>query len=442
MSTNPPDSAELAAAMAALRSFNVEAFTLLAIALAITGIRSYARIASVGFKNLWADDYLVVLAAVFYSAETALAYMVGNKAHGLANNSMTDEQRSALSPDSPEYHIRVLGSKIQLAGWTSYSVLLWLLKASLCTFYFRLTKDLDGYRLRIYFGFAFIAISWLVVMLNLLLSCQPFHHMWKISPDPGIYCQPAISPALIWTYLSFNVATDVYLIAIPIPMLFKAAMPLWKRMWLIALFSCGLFVTMAAILRVVLLVSDPVNGAQLAGSWAVRETFVAVVTTNLPVLFPHLKTWVSPVISIIGSRISTAGRSGGESTAPTSLDTWRAKSKRSTRTKSENATTTAPNNESEEQMVDEVALEDVTRNTSAHQDYRRSCSSELDPIQIQRQIEVSVLAEGSVPQDRRRSAPTGNYTNTWSGDIKDATSPRRSEYFGDHIHQASYNAGR
>lgn len=64
MSNSPPDPAELAAAMTALRAFNVEAFTLLGIALAITAIRSFARISSVGFKNLWADDYLVVLAAV------------------------------------------------------------------------------------------------------------------------------------------------------------------------------------------------------------------------------------------------------------------------------------------------------------------------------------------------------------------------------------------
>jgi hypothetical protein len=54
----------MAAAMAAMRAFNVEAFTLLGIALAFTAIRSYARISSVGFRHLWADDYLVVFAAV------------------------------------------------------------------------------------------------------------------------------------------------------------------------------------------------------------------------------------------------------------------------------------------------------------------------------------------------------------------------------------------
>jgi hypothetical protein len=53
-----------AAAMAALRAFNIEAFTLLALALLVTALRSYVRISTVGLRNLWADDYLVLLAAV------------------------------------------------------------------------------------------------------------------------------------------------------------------------------------------------------------------------------------------------------------------------------------------------------------------------------------------------------------------------------------------
>lgn len=43
---------------------------------------------------------------IFYTAQTALAYSVGNVASGLANNSMTALQRAALSPHDPEYHAR------------------------------------------------------------------------------------------------------------------------------------------------------------------------------------------------------------------------------------------------------------------------------------------------------------------------------------------------
>ena len=97
----------------------------------------------------------------------------------------------------------VVGSKIQIAGWSSYGVLLWALKAAMCTFFLRLTvgslpppacwppclhqcKDgLEGYRRRIYIGFGFIGATWLAVTLNLFLSCRPLYKMWQIFPDPG-----------------------------------------------------------------------------------------------------------------------------------------------------------------------------------------------------------------------------------------------------------------
>ncbi|KAF4950508.1 hypothetical protein FGADI_8154 [Fusarium gaditjirri] len=287
-----------------LKAFNIEAYTLLGIELLVTALRSCVRIRTVGCRNLWADDYLVILAAGIYAIETGLAYSVGNIAQGQANNSMADEQRASLQPEDHEYQLRVIGSKIQIALWATYSSLLWILKAAMCTFYYRLTKDLQGHRLRVIIGFGFIISSFVVVQMNLLLSCRPFDHWWQIFPDPGAFCHAAISPALIWTCLAFNLATDFYLIMIPMPMLWKAAMPWPQKVGLIALFSCGLFVTLAAILRVVLLVSDPINGSQLAASWAVRETFVAIMTTNIPMLFPAFKKWAVPIVERAGSSLS------------------------------------------------------------------------------------------------------------------------------------------
>lgn len=97
---------------------------------------------------------------IFYTAQTALAYSVGNVAGGLANNSMTAAHRAALSPHNPEYQaryvspekmtengwtrtrrlnlIRVIGSKIQIAGWTTYVALINSLKLSMLAFYIRL----------------------------------------------------------------------------------------------------------------------------------------------------------------------------------------------------------------------------------------------------------------------------------------------------------------
>lgn len=54
---------------------------------------------------------------------------------------------------------------------------------------------------------------------------------------------------------------------------------------------------------------DPVNGAQQAGSWAVRETFVAIVTTNVPMIFPLVRRWFSPIFGSISSTF-TRSRTG------------------------------------------------------------------------------------------------------------------------------------
>ncbi|KAL6866266.1 hypothetical protein ACO1O0_002373 [Amphichorda felina] len=174
MSSGPPPydpaAAAAVAAAKATRDFTTEAWTLLATGVLVTILRTYSRVRAVGFKRLQGDDYLAWL--------------------------------------GPEYALslsRVLGSRIQIAGRTVYSCLLWTLKASLLVFYMRLT------------------------------------------------------------------------------------LKRWTKVGFVFLFGGGIFVVACATLRCVLIVTDPVNGSQLAGSRAVHETFVATVTTNLPMIFPLLK---------------------------------------------------------------------------------------------------------------------------------------------------------
>lgn len=87
-------------------SFTIEAFTLLGVGLLVIGLRTFARISGGGLRGLQPDDYLMLLAAIVYSIETALAYSVGAYWHGLANNGMTDEQRKNLDPSSEEARLR------------------------------------------------------------------------------------------------------------------------------------------------------------------------------------------------------------------------------------------------------------------------------------------------------------------------------------------------
>jgi hypothetical protein len=108
-----------------------------------------------GWRKLAIDDALMVCAMVgprweiwkktradsvqiFYGAETSAAhFIVGWK--GLGNNAMTDEQRASLDPQSEEWRTRTKGSKMNIVGWFTYTVLFWLLKSCWTIFYSRFT---------------------------------------------------------------------------------------------------------------------------------------------------------------------------------------------------------------------------------------------------------------------------------------------------------------
>ncbi|PON30800.1 hypothetical protein TGAM01_v200220 [Trichoderma gamsii] len=399
MPSPPPDPAAQAAAAAAFHQFTVEAWTLLSVGIAVTVLRTVSRIRYAGCRGLGGDDYLAWLAVVFYIAETSLAYSVGHVANGLANNGMTDAQRAALSPDDPEFRLRIMGSKIQLAGWSTYSTLLWTLKASLLVFYTRLTEGLaTHYRIRVYIGFAFLASSYVVVALNLYLSCRPFQKFWQIFPDPGSQWSrsqnPAISNQIIWVYWAFNVTTDLYIISVPLPMLWGSSLKPLKKVGFMIVFSGGILVVVCATLRCVLIVLDTENGAQLAGSWAVRETFVAVVTTNLPMTLPLLKEIFVPLFgSILGSMRST--QKSGEMT-PKGFITFGGSSKswRGRGPPTANPITDFTINESEERMVGSIRMQDLKAwSDSQDQDQGHQSGPDEESRGIRKPVEVDIVHE-------------------------------------------------
>jgi hypothetical protein len=102
----------------------------------------------------------------------------------------------------------------------------------------------------------------------------------------------------------------MYLMSIPLPMLWKANLEIKRKLSLILVFGGGVFVMMAGILRCALIIRDPINGAQAAGSWACRETFVAVVIGNIPMIYPLTRRGVEKVYSMAGaSRYGRSSRS-------------------------------------------------------------------------------------------------------------------------------------
>ncbi|KAI0446131.1 hypothetical protein F4803DRAFT_505714 [Xylaria telfairii] len=362
MSANDsPDPAAAAAAAeaaaAAARAFNIQLWTLYSIGVLVTILRTYARIKAVGIRNLLADDLLAWIAILFYTSQTVLGYNVGAIAHGLANNGMTDAERAALSPNDPEYQIRIIGSKIQIAGWSVYSSLMCFLKLSVLAFYIRLTEGLGRrYRLQIWLGFGLVIGTFIASIAAVLFSCLPIDRNWQIFPDPGNHCQPAISRPIVWTTYAGNVITDIYLILIPLPMLWATSLKLIKKIASSIVLGAGIFVLVSATLKTVFVIVDPVNGAQLAGEWGTREAFVAVFTTNLPMIFPLIKNWLSP---IFGSSIWSTQKGSTAHKGTTTIGGSSKGGKRNIQgSRSANMLSTKlSTTESQEHMVQEIPLQ-------------------------------------------------------------------------------------
>lgn len=134
---------------------------------------------------------------------------------------------------------------------------------------------------------------------------------------------------------------------------------------------------------------DPVNGAQLAGSWAVRETFIAVVTTNLPMVYPifhvllgrHIVSWVSTMRSSHKTSKNTGDLvtiGGGN------LDSG-VQRKRATKN---NPLTNVTFSESEERMVGVMELNDIKAWSESG-----SGKDGAHGHNIQKDVEVAVVTE-------------------------------------------------
>ncbi|KAI9931139.1 hypothetical protein ASPWEDRAFT_100364 [Aspergillus wentii DTO 134E9] len=268
---------------------NAEAWTLLSLALATIFVRIFVRWKLVGPAKFQLDDYLMPLAGIFFTLETVAAYLVSAKFEGLNNSYMTPEQRATLSPTSTEWSHRVDGSKVLVIGWSLYVAILWLVKFALTVFYSRLTTGLQNLPARVRLAYIILAVTYLATELSILLSCRPFHAFWQIYPDPGNVCHPANSRIYVLVVVTLNVVTDIYLLSIPLPLLWAVKIGLKRKLPLMALFSGAAFVITAAIIRAVMILSSGAEGALAGSKWACRETFVSVVVSNLPIIQPLIR---------------------------------------------------------------------------------------------------------------------------------------------------------
>lgn len=270
------------------RSFARETWPLYAVGMLGVVLRFTARIKRLGIRNLQADDYVMVFAVVWY---TILCVALNEVASGGGSNLMTEEDIKNLTPES--HAERVRGSKWVFVSEHAMVLTIWSLKACMLIIYARITDGLRQRRLINYCAI-FIALGFVGTELSLFLTCRPLHNYWAV-PTPNYQCSSYQHYEIIQG--CFSITADVFMLLVAIPLLVSVRLPLKQKLILVLLFGMGIFVIVAAILtKVYCLVPSLISYVYM--NWYFREATVAMLVTNLPLvwsllrdIFPALKSW-------------------------------------------------------------------------------------------------------------------------------------------------------
>ncbi|KAF7555954.1 hypothetical protein G7Z17_g1780 [Cylindrodendrum hubeiense] len=255
----------------------IETWSLYAVGSVIILSRMFVRWRMIGFRGFKPDDYIIVLSWATYTVMTVAAHIVG----GLGDlHALTLEQRKNLTDEEAASYI--YGTQWFCAGVATYVLFIWTLKFNMLFLYQRVVRGLWVEKF-IKPVMVMLGVTLVAIFLILFCACRPYSRMWVVYPDQGSICKPQsvlnMIPALV-----MNIITDVCIMAIPAPVVLPLQTTIWKRVGLLVLFGAGLFIMIAAILRVTMVLVEK-NGAT-AAIWSCREDFVAIVVGQAILIRP------------------------------------------------------------------------------------------------------------------------------------------------------------
>ncbi|KAL8731083.1 MAG: hypothetical protein Q9181_004429 [Wetmoreana brouardii] len=173
---------------------------------------------------------------------------------------------------------------VQLA-WT---LSLMFCKFSLLTFYIHIFA-IRTFRYLAYFVAAIVSGWALSVVLETFLLCRPFAYNW----DPSIkdFTCGDRNAAYIGAG-SLNIATDLMVLCLPIPMVWNLQIPRRNKIILSVVFGMGLFVCIVSILRLISLVTVSYTDITWTVTdpllWSMLEPCVGITCACIPLMRPLL----------------------------------------------------------------------------------------------------------------------------------------------------------
>ncbi|TIC99567.1 hypothetical protein CH35J_005050 [Colletotrichum higginsianum] len=281
----------------------IEMWVEYAVGILVLFLRIFTRYSRVVGLKWQGDDYLAVAAVILFTFEVMMCQIIVEKG---SITGMTDEVALTLTPE--EYKSHEVGAKWLFAAWYIYVSMIWSLKGIMLFFFARVTKTLPEERLVKVVSVVTVA-GYLATLGVVTGHCRPMHKLWQVYPYPGDDCSQNTSK--YYALVSTNVATDIMIMYIPIPLLWRLQTTLKKKLAFGLMFCAGFFIIICTLLRCIICLQTP-ERLDLGLNWSIRETVVAIICTNAPSikpLFPSRKTGSANTSTPSG--LVTFGGSGG-----------------------------------------------------------------------------------------------------------------------------------
>ncbi|KAI0458853.1 hypothetical protein F5B21DRAFT_527677 [Xylaria acuta] len=250
-----------------------------ALTLLVVATRIGSRKALLGsFKKFQTDDGLMLLAL---ATDTVLMVTI-NLLRETDSNLIDPAHPPSLTPE--EVVRRTLGSKLVLVVEQTQILTIWLVKACLLFMYSRFAFS-KAQRICMKLAAGYVAFGFVLMeILYFAVWCKPFSQYWAVPPH-SVQCSAATNHLI--TNAVLNISSDLFIIAIPIPVFLQINIAPRKKVVLCGVFALGLFTIGAAVANKFYSFTEP-YGTEWT-YWYIRESSTALIVANIPFLWTTLR---------------------------------------------------------------------------------------------------------------------------------------------------------
>ncbi|OTA98954.1 hypothetical protein M426DRAFT_68774 [Hypoxylon sp. CI-4A] len=256
---------------------DIEGYTEYAFGMLIFLTRLFTRVMLVGVRGLYWDDLFTVVAIAFWTTDLVILKYIG-----VYGSSVGQTFESAAQLTDAQVESFRIGDKLTFASWNCYICLIWSMKGVVLFYYDRMTLNLWQNKLAKWVRFGSLGTFTIAFLFQYLL-CTPIELAWQVKPYPGDKCVFRAQNYVVYPILS--IISDLGIMAIPLPLLWQVKISITRKLILGFLFSSGIFIIIATLLRTVYSLRSILD-LLVATQWATREYLVTAFVVSAPAIKP------------------------------------------------------------------------------------------------------------------------------------------------------------